>query len=63
MLLESTMLIYFERKVSYMKFDESAQKDNNVMKTYLYALLKNGSSLFCMYYTIFILPVMLQLIN
>ena len=25
-----------------MKFDESAQKDNNVMKTSLYALLKNG---------------------
>ena len=46
-----------------MKFDESAQKDNNVMKTSLYALLKNGSSLFCMYYEILILPVTLELIE
>ena len=41
-----------------MKFDESAQKDNNVVKTPLYALLKNGSNLFCMYYEILILPAM-----
>ena len=46
-----------------MKFDESAQKDNNVMKTSLYTLLKNGSSLFCMYCEILILPVMPELIE
>ena len=46
-----------------MKFDKSAQKDNHVMKTSLYALLKNGSNLFCMYYEILILPVMSELIE
>ena len=46
-----------------MKFDESAQKDNDVMKTSLYASLKNGSSFFYMYYGIFILPVMPELID
>ena len=46
-----------------MKFDESAQKDNNVMKTSLYALLKTGSSLFCMYYETLIFPVMPELIE
>ena len=46
-----------------MKFDESAQKDNHVMKTLLYVLLKNGSNLFCMYYEILILPAMPELIE
>ena len=46
-----------------MKFDESAQKDNNVMKTSLYSLLKNGSSLFCMCYEILTLPTMPELIE
>ena len=46
-----------------MKFDESAQKDNNVMKTSLYALLKNGSNLFSMHYKILILPEMPELIE